>query len=111
MLAFAQRAVHGLGPGRRGPLFLPVPLRAASAAAVPSGAGGRRDPGPPRRTDYAHVLAIQTRFGDNDQYGHLNNTKYYELADTVVNAYLINQVREGFLLAVTFSLLPSDCFA
>lgn len=43
-----------------------------------------------RRADYAHVLAIPTRWADNDQYGHVNNVTYYAYFDTVVNEHLIN---------------------
>jgi acyl-CoA thioester hydrolase len=30
-----------------------------------------------------------TRWNDNDQYGHVNNTIYYEAMDTAVNAWMI----------------------
>jgi acyl-CoA thioester hydrolase len=33
--------------------------------------------------------AFATRWNDNDQYGHLNNTVYYEAMDTAVNAWMI----------------------
>jgi acyl-CoA thioester hydrolase len=46
------------------------------------------------RTDYPHVLAIPTRWKDNDVYGHVNNIDYYSFFDTVINAYLI---RDGGL--------------
>lgn len=35
-----------------------------------------------------------TRWNDNDQYGHINNTVYYLAMDTAVNAWMI---REGGL--------------
>lgn len=35
-----------------------------------------------------------TRWNDNDQYGHINNTVYYAAMDTAVNAWMI---REGGL--------------
>ena len=35
-----------------------------------------------------------TRWNDNEQYGHLNNTVYYAAMDTTVNAFMI---REGGL--------------
>lgn len=35
-----------------------------------------------------------TRWSDNDQYGHLNNTIYYAAMDTAINAFMI---REGSL--------------
>ncbi|HEX8854911.1 MAG TPA: thioesterase family protein [Thermoleophilaceae bacterium] len=46
------------------------------------------------RPGYAHVLAIPTRWADNDVYGHVNNVEYYAFFDTVINAWLI---REGGL--------------
>lgn len=44
---------------------------------------------PRRRSDYRHFLTIQTRWMDNDAYGHINNVVYYSFFDTVVNEYLI----------------------
>jgi acyl-CoA thioester hydrolase len=46
------------------------------------------------RSDYRHVLAIPTRWYDNDVYGHVNNVQYYAFFDTVINEWLI---REGGL--------------
>ncbi|CBX96714.1 similar to thioesterase family protein [Plenodomus lingam JN3] len=42
-----------------------------------------------RRTDYKFQLAYRTRWSDNDQYHHLNNSVYYYLFDSIVNTYLI----------------------
>lgn len=44
---------------------------------------------PDPRSAYRHFLPIQTRWSDNDAYGHVNNVVYYGWFDTVVNAYLI----------------------
>jgi len=41
------------------------------------------------RADYKHVLPLQTRWADNDIYGHVNNVAYYGYFDTIVNEYLI----------------------
>lgn len=41
------------------------------------------------RAQYRHFLPIQTRWSDNDAYGHVNNVVYYSYFDTVVNEYLI----------------------
>ncbi|NWG72140.1 MAG: acyl-CoA thioesterase [Parvularculaceae bacterium] len=41
------------------------------------------------RSSYPHILPIQTRWADNDVYGHVNNVAYYGYFDTIVNAYLI----------------------
>ena len=40
---------------------------------------------------YPHRFAIQTRWKDNDVYGHVNNVEYYSFFDTVINAWLINE--------------------
>lgn len=41
------------------------------------------------RTDYPHMSPLQTRWADNDIYGHVNNVAYYGYFDTIVNEYLI----------------------
>ena len=43
---------------------------------------------------YPHRLPLQTRWKDNDVYGHVNNVEYYSFFDTAINAWLI---REGGL--------------
>jgi len=42
-----------------------------------------------RRNDYRYFLSYRTRWSDNDQYSHVNNSVYYHLFDSIVNAYLI----------------------
>ena len=42
------------------------------------------------RADYKHFLPIQTRWMDNDLYGHVNNVVYYAYFDTLLNRYLID---------------------
>jgi acyl-CoA thioester hydrolase len=44
-----------------------------------------------RRSDYKHFLTIETRWMDNDVYGHVNNVVYYSFFDTAVNRYLIDE--------------------
>ena len=44
---------------------------------------------PRGRTDYRWFMTIATRWADNDAYGHVNNTVYYQWFDTAVNAWLI----------------------
>jgi acyl-CoA thioester hydrolase len=41
------------------------------------------------RESYAAWRQIGTRWADNDAYGHVNNTVYYQWFDTAVNAWLI----------------------
>ncbi|MFW1753911.1 acyl-CoA thioesterase [Acinetobacter wanghuae] len=42
-----------------------------------------------QRQDYAFFLPIQTRWADNDMFGHVNNVTYYSYFDTAANALLI----------------------
>lgn len=42
------------------------------------------------RSSYKHFLPLQTRWADNDIYGHVNNVAYYGYFDTIVNEYLIS---------------------
>lgn len=43
----------------------------------------------PGRSDYKVFYPINTRWSDNDIYGHINNVIYYSYFDTAVNRYLI----------------------
>ncbi len=40
---------------------------------------------------YRHFQPLQTRWLDNDVYGHVNNVVYYAMFDTVINTWLIEQ--------------------
>ncbi len=43
------------------------------------------------RSQYKVFQSIQTRWMDNDIYGHMNNVVHYSLFDTAVNGWLIEQ--------------------
>lgn len=43
-----------------------------------------------RRSHYPHIAPYTTRWLDNDVYGHMNNSIYYHLFDSLVNAFLIS---------------------
>ncbi|SEM32300.1 acyl-CoA thioester hydrolase [Roseovarius azorensis] len=45
----------------------------------------------PKRATYAAFRQMQTRWMDNDIYGHMNNVVHYSLFDTAVNGWLIEQ--------------------
>ena len=45
----------------------------------------------PRRADFKYWRGVTTRWADNDAYGHVNNTVYYEWFDSAVNAWLVDQ--------------------
>lgn len=40
---------------------------------------------------FPHHQTVQTRWHDNDIYGHVNNVVYYSYFDSVVNRFLIEQ--------------------
>ena len=44
---------------------------------------------PHPRSHYPQFSRIDTRWSDNDVYGHVNNVVYYSYFDTVVNRWLI----------------------
>jgi acyl-CoA thioester hydrolase len=48
-------------------------------------------PAPSSRAAYRAFRTIQTRWMDNDPYGHMNNVVHYSLFDTAVNAWLVEQ--------------------
>jgi acyl-CoA thioester hydrolase len=42
----------------------------------------------PTRDRYLHWERVTTRWADIDVYGHMNNARYFEIIDTVVNNHL-----------------------
>jgi len=44
---------------------------------------------PRGREGYCWFMAIATRWADNDAYGHVNNTVFYQWFDTAVNTWLV----------------------
>ncbi|WP_321342164.1 thioesterase family protein [Breoghania sp.] len=48
-------------------------------------------PKPSARCAYRVFRTIQTRWMDNDIYGHMNNVVHYSLFDTAVNGWLIEK--------------------
>ena len=48
-------------------------------------------PQPKSRGAFRHFASFDTRWRDNDRYGHLNNAIYYELFDSAINQLLINR--------------------
>ena len=43
------------------------------------------------REEFPHLTTLDTRWMDNDAYGHVNNVVYYSFFDTVVNRWLIER--------------------
>ena len=48
-------------------------------------------PVPHGRDAYRWFMTITMRWADNDVYGHVNNTVYYQWFDTAVNQWLVAQ--------------------
>ena len=48
-------------------------------------------PAPATRADFKVWRKLTTRWADNDAYGHVNNTVYYEWFDSAVNAWMVDQ--------------------
>jgi acyl-CoA thioester hydrolase len=48
-------------------------------------------PEPLGRAEFKAWRYIATRWADNDVYGHVNNTVYYQWFDTAVNGWLVDQ--------------------
>jgi|SRR5699024_9957227 len=46
---------------------------------------------PQLRSQFKVFIPMQTRWSDNDVYGHINNVVYYSYFDTAVNQFLIEQ--------------------
>lgn len=44
---------------------------------------------PSVRTGFKVFRPLQTRWADNDMYGHMNNVVHYKLFDTAINEWLI----------------------
>jgi acyl-CoA thioester hydrolase len=48
-------------------------------------------PAPDTRDCYAYLQAIETRWMDNDAYGHVNNAIYFSWFDTVISRYMLGE--------------------
>src|SRR5215203_323874 len=48
-------------------------------------------PAPALRDNFRIWQSFSTRWADNDAYGHVNNTVYYQWFDSAVNAWLIGE--------------------
>lgn len=46
---------------------------------------------PAGRADFKVWRKMTTRWADNDAYGHVNNTVYYEWFDSAVNGWMVEQ--------------------
>ena len=59
-----------------------------------------------RKKDYFYTEEVDTRFGDNDIFGHLNNVIYYSLFDSVINRFLIKKCKYDPLSSNIIAISP-----
>ena len=65
---------------------------------------------PQSRSAYRRFASFATRWRDNDQYGHMNNAVYYELFDSAVNKFLIeNSILDLAGANTVFLVASSGC--
>ncbi len=58
------------------------------------------------KIDYKYFDRVDTRFRDNDIFGHLNNVVYYSLFDSVINRFLIHKCKYNPYLSNTIAISP-----
>lgn len=65
---------------------------------------GNRKP-PSTRAGYKAFRTLQTRWHDNDVYGHMNNVVHYTLFDTAVNGWLVENGLLDPLTSPTYGIV------
>jgi acyl-CoA thioester hydrolase len=64
----------------------------------------------PTPADYPLHLPVQTRWADNDLFGHLNNAYYYAIWDSCINRHLALECGERPLTDPSFAVVAeSSC--
>ena len=63
----------------------------------------------PTRGDYRRFERVETRWADNDVYGHVNNVVYYAYFDTVINRVLTGAGLDPAASAVIGLCVESGC--
>ena len=58
------------------------------------------------KSNYSYLEKVDTRFGDNDIFGHLNNIIYYSIFDSVINRFLINNCDYNPLTSEIIAISP-----
>ena len=58
------------------------------------------------KSNYNYLERIDTRFGDNDIFGHINNVIYYSIFDSVINRFLINKCQYDPLTSEVIAISP-----
>ena len=69
----------------------PSSLTVAAAFSSSSSASDAAPSPATTRDDFAHFERLQTRWNDNDAFGHVNNVIYYFFFDDAVNNHLLDR--------------------
>ena len=59
-----------------------------------------------KKSEYNYTERVDTRFGDNDVFGHLNNVVYYALFDSVINRFLIKKCKYDPIKSKIIAISP-----
>ncbi|MBM7333887.1 acyl-CoA thioesterase [Alloalcanivorax marinus] len=61
----------------------------------------------PLRDEFGYLCPVDSRWADNDIYGHINNVVYYSYFDSTINRYLIDHggldIHDGEVIAYVVS--------
>ena len=61
----------------------------------------------PSRDEFGYLCPVDSRWADNDVYGHINNVVYYSYFDSTINRYLIERggldIHDGEVIAYVVS--------
>ncbi len=59
-----------------------------------------------KKNNYKYIESLDTRFGDNDIFGHMNNVIYYAIFDSVINRFLIRKCRYDPFVSNIIAISP-----
>lgn len=66
------------------------------------------DPTPAHRADYRFFSTIQTRWSDNDMFGHVNNVEYYRFFELAVCEFMMRACEIDLLNAPVFTFVAES---
>lgn len=65
---------------------------------------------PSPRARFAHMRPMQLRWNDNDVYGHMNNAVHFQLFDSAVNDWMLDQkILDFHMKGPVFLVVSTSC--
>lgn len=65
---------------------------------------------PSPRSRFTHFRPAQLRWNDNDVYGHMNNAVHFQLFDTAVNDWMLdNEILDFHMKGPVFLVVSTSC--